>query len=144
MAARALRSSSHGQRRIRHRRPDGELHRARGGASCRAAKRRVERRGRRVDRSAVGERDPRRRGAHHDGAELADSWGRDAHKWLNVPYDSGIVIVRDSAAHRASMTVTAEYLEQSAGKERDPFDWAPEFSRRGRAIPIYAALRHLG
>jgi glutamate/tyrosine decarboxylase-like PLP-dependent enzyme len=79
-----------------------------------------------------------------EGAELADSWGTDAHKWLNVPYDSGIVIVRDSAAHRASMTVTAEYLEQSAGKERDPFDWAPEFSRRGRAIPIYAALRHLG
>jgi glutamate/tyrosine decarboxylase-like PLP-dependent enzyme len=79
-----------------------------------------------------------------DGAELADSWGTDAHKWLNVPYDSGIVIVRDAAAHRASMTVTAEYLEQSAGKERDPFDWAPEFSRRGRAIPIYAALRHLG
>ena len=79
-----------------------------------------------------------------DGADLADSWATDAHKWLNVPYDNGIVIVRDSAAHRASMTVTAEYLEQSAGAERDPFDWAPEFSRRGRGITVYAALRYLG
>lgn len=79
-----------------------------------------------------------------DGVDLADSWATDAHKWLNVPYDNGIVIVRDSAAHRASMTVTAEYLEQTAGAERDPFDWAPEFSRRGRGITVYAALRHLG
>jgi glutamate/tyrosine decarboxylase-like PLP-dependent enzyme len=79
-----------------------------------------------------------------DGAELADSWATDAHKWLNVPYDNGIVIVRDSAAHRASMTVSAEYLEQTAGAERDPFDWVPEFSRRGRGITVYAALRHLG
>ena len=79
-----------------------------------------------------------------DGAELADSWATDAHKWLNVPYDNGIVIVRDSAAHRASMTLSAEYLEQTAGAERDPFDWVPEFSRRGRGITVYAALRHLG
>ena len=79
-----------------------------------------------------------------DGAELADSWATDAHKWLNVPYDNGIVIVRDSAAHRASMTATAAYLEQTAGAERDPFDWVPEFSRRGRGITVYAALRHLG
>jgi len=79
-----------------------------------------------------------------DGAELADSWATDAHKWLNVPYDNGIVIVRDSAAHRASMTVTAAYLEQTAGAERDPFDWVPEFSRRARGITVYAALRHLG
>ena len=79
-----------------------------------------------------------------DGVELADSWATDAHKWLNVPYDNGIVIARDSAAHRASMTVTAEYLEQTAGAERDPFDWVPEFSRRGRGITVYAALRSLG
>jgi len=79
-----------------------------------------------------------------DGAELADSWATDAHKWLNVPYDNGIVIVRDSAAHRASMTVSADYLEQTAGAERDPFDWVPEFSRRGRGITVYAALRSLG
>ena len=57
---------------------------------------------------------------------------------------NGIVIVRDSAAHRASMTLSAEYLEQTAGAERDPFDWVPEFSRRGRGITVYAALRHLG
>ena len=86
----------------------------------------------------------RRKRALLDGVELADSWATDAHKWLNVPYDSGIVIVRHSAAHRASMTVTAEYLEQTAGVERDAIDWVPEFSRRGRAIPTYAALRHLG
>jgi len=52
--------------------------------------------------------------------------------------------VRDSAAHRASMTVSAEYLEQTVGSERDPFDWVPEFSRRGRGITVYATLRHLG
>jgi glutamate/tyrosine decarboxylase-like PLP-dependent enzyme len=79
-----------------------------------------------------------------DGCELADSWANDAHKWLNVPYDNGIVIVRDSAAHRASMAVTAEYIEHSAGVERDPFEWTPEFSRRGRGFTIYAALRALG
>ncbi len=79
-----------------------------------------------------------------DGAELADSWGTDAHKWLNVPFDSGIVIVRDSAAHRAAMTVSAAYLEQTTGAERDAVDWVPDFSRRGRGFPVYAALRTLG
>jgi glutamate/tyrosine decarboxylase-like PLP-dependent enzyme len=79
-----------------------------------------------------------------DGVEDADSWATDAHKWLNVPYDNGLVIVRDSAAHRASMTVTAAYLEQTAGAERDQVDWVPEFSRRARGFTVYAALRHLG
>jgi glutamate/tyrosine decarboxylase-like PLP-dependent enzyme len=79
-----------------------------------------------------------------DGCELADSWANDAHKWLNVPYDSGIVIVRDSAAHHASMTSTAEYLEQTRGVERDNFDWTPDFSRRARGFAIYAAIRTLG
>lgn len=79
-----------------------------------------------------------------DGADLADSWATDAHKWLNVPYDRGIVIVRDSAAHRASMTVTAAYLEQTRGAERDSVDWVPDFSRRGRGFAVYAALRTLG
>ncbi|HET7710865.1 MAG TPA: aminotransferase class V-fold PLP-dependent enzyme [Thermoanaerobaculia bacterium] len=79
-----------------------------------------------------------------DGIDLADSWATDAHKWLNVPYDNGIVIVRDSASHRASMTVTAAYLEQTTGVERDAVDWVPEFSRRARGITVYAALRHLG
>ncbi|HYM60114.1 MAG TPA: aminotransferase class V-fold PLP-dependent enzyme [Thermoanaerobaculia bacterium] len=79
-----------------------------------------------------------------DGVDGADSWATDAHKWLNVPYDSGLAIVRDPVAHRASMTVSAAYLEQTAGAERDPVDWGPEFSRRGRGFPIYAALRALG
>lgn len=79
-----------------------------------------------------------------DGAELADSWACDAHKWLNVPYDCGMAIVRDSAAHRASMTSKAAYLQQGSGVERDAIDWTPEFSRRARAVTVYAALRSLG
>lgn len=77
------------------------------------------------------------------GAELADSWATDGHKWLNVPYDSGFAICAHPEAHRAAMTVTATYLIQS-DKERDPLDWAPEFSRRARGFPVYAALKHLG
>jgi len=79
-----------------------------------------------------------------DGIDLADSWATDAHKWLNVPYDNGIAIVRDSASHRAAMTVSAAYLEQTTGVERDAVDWVPEFSRRARGFTVYAALRHLG
>ena len=79
-----------------------------------------------------------------DGADLADSWATDAHKWLNVPYDCGIAIVRDAAAHRASMTASAAYLQQTQGVERDNFDWAPEFSRRARGVTVYAAVRSLG
>lgn len=79
-----------------------------------------------------------------DGVELADSWATDAHKWLNVPYDSGLAITRHSSAHRSAMSVRAEYLELTAGAERDPFEYTPEFSRRARGIPVYAALRTLG
>jgi glutamate/tyrosine decarboxylase-like PLP-dependent enzyme len=78
------------------------------------------------------------------GAALADSWALDAHKWLNVPYDSGLVVVAHPAAHRASMSQTAEYLIRADGTERDGMDYTPEASRRGRAVPIYAALRSLG
>ncbi|HVP03865.1 MAG TPA: aminotransferase class V-fold PLP-dependent enzyme, partial [Solirubrobacteraceae bacterium] len=80
------------------------------------------------------------------GVERADSWATDAHKWLNVPYDCGIAVVADRAAHRGAMGVTASYLEQSGALEplRDPVDWTPEFSRRARAVPVYAALRSLG
>ena len=78
------------------------------------------------------------------GIELADSWATDAHKWLNVPYDSGVAIVRDAEAHRAAMTAAAAYLVQTRGAERDAVDWVPEFSRRARAIPVYATLRSLG
>jgi glutamate/tyrosine decarboxylase-like PLP-dependent enzyme len=79
--------------------------------------------------------------AGHDGA---DSWATDAHKWLNVPYDAGIVVVRDPAAHRAAMGAAAAYLPPAPGQDRDAMDWVPEMSRRARAIPIYAALRELG
>ncbi|MGZ8869207.1 MAG: pyridoxal phosphate-dependent decarboxylase family protein [Thermoanaerobaculia bacterium] len=78
------------------------------------------------------------------GIELADSWATDAHKWLNVPYDCGVAIVRDAPAHRAAMTSSAAYLVQTSGVERDNIDWGPEFSRRGRGVTVYAALRTLG
>jgi glutamate/tyrosine decarboxylase-like PLP-dependent enzyme len=78
------------------------------------------------------------------GCAGADSWATDAHKWLNVPYDSGIAIVADAGALHAAMTADASYLIKTAGEERDPEDWVPEFSRRARGFPIYAALRSLG
>lgn len=79
-----------------------------------------------------------------DGLDLADSWTTDAHKWLNVPYDSGIVVVRDAAAHHAAMTLSAAYYVLSAAGERDPYNWVPESSRRARGFAVYAALRSLG
>jgi glutamate/tyrosine decarboxylase-like PLP-dependent enzyme len=79
-----------------------------------------------------------------EGHDLADSWSTDAHKWLNVPYDNGLVIVRDAAAHRAAMGVAAAYLPPAPGDLRDPFDWVPEMSRRARAFTVYAAIRQLG
>lgn len=79
-----------------------------------------------------------------DGMELADSWATDAHKWLNVPYDCGVAIVRHAQDHRDAMTSSAAYLVQTSGAERDAVDWVPEFSRRGRGIPVYATLRALG
>ena len=79
------------------------------------------------------------------GVERADSWATDAHKWLNVPYDSGIAFCADADAHRASMTVRAGYLVQAdSGGPRDQLDFNPEFSRRARGFPIYAAVRALG
>ncbi len=76
------------------------------------------------------------------GFEHADSWAADAHKWLNVPYDSGLAIVRDRAAHRAAMGLTAAYLVES--DHRQNFDFTPEASRRARGFAVYAALRSLG
>jgi glutamate/tyrosine decarboxylase-like PLP-dependent enzyme len=76
------------------------------------------------------------------GAERADSWAVDAHKWLNVPYDGGLAIVADPTALRAAMGVRASYLPDADGRE--PLDHVPEMSRRARAIPVYAALRSLG
>jgi glutamate/tyrosine decarboxylase-like PLP-dependent enzyme len=78
------------------------------------------------------------------GHDAADSWSTDAHKWLNVPYDSGLVFVRDKAAHHAAMTLSAEYYVDTAGGERDPYNWVPESSRRARGFTVLAALRSLG
>ncbi|HKG08923.1 MAG TPA: pyridoxal-dependent decarboxylase [Gaiellaceae bacterium] len=80
------------------------------------------------------------------GLELADSWTTDAHKWLNVPYDSGIVLCAHPESHRRAMTVQAAYLIQDEGQRRvrDQVDWVPEFSRRARGFAVYAALRSLG
>jgi glutamate/tyrosine decarboxylase-like PLP-dependent enzyme len=77
------------------------------------------------------------------GIERADSWATDAHKWLNVPYDSGIAFVRDADALRAAMAVTAEYLPTDS-VQRNPSDYTPELSRRARGIEVWAALKTLG
>jgi glutamate/tyrosine decarboxylase-like PLP-dependent enzyme len=78
------------------------------------------------------------------GVERADSWATDAHKWLNVPYDSGIVFTSHREAHRAAMQVRAAYLLHGDSATRDPLDYNPEFSRRARGFAVYAALRTLG
>jgi glutamate/tyrosine decarboxylase-like PLP-dependent enzyme len=76
------------------------------------------------------------------GLEHADSWAADAHKWLNVPYDSGLAIVADRAAHRRAMGLSAAYLVES--DHRQNYDYTPEASRRARGFAVYAALRSLG
>lgn len=81
-------------------------------------------------------------GALANGLADADSWATDFHKWLNVPYDSGIAIVRDREALRAAMAITADYLPTS--EFRNPSDFTPELSRRARGVEVWAALRSLG
>jgi glutamate/tyrosine decarboxylase-like PLP-dependent enzyme len=76
------------------------------------------------------------------GFELADSWATDGHKWLNVPYDCGVVLVRDPRDLEAAMSATATYLAQGAA--RHPFRYTPEMSRRARGVEVWAALRSLG
>jgi glutamate/tyrosine decarboxylase-like PLP-dependent enzyme len=78
------------------------------------------------------------------GVEQADSWATDAHKWLNVPYDSGLAIVSDPAPHRAAMGLRASYLQRGDDEERVGMDWVPESSRRSRVFPLYALLRSIG
>jgi glutamate/tyrosine decarboxylase-like PLP-dependent enzyme len=77
------------------------------------------------------------------GAERADSWATDAHKWLNVPYDSGVAFSRHADAQLGAFSARAAYLvfDQDA---RDPMDWTPESSRRARGFAVYAAIRSLG
>jgi glutamate/tyrosine decarboxylase-like PLP-dependent enzyme len=77
------------------------------------------------------------------GLERADSWATDAHKWLNVPYDSGLAFSRDAQALRAAMAITAEYLP-SESPHRNPSDFTPELSRRARGVEVWAAMRSLG
>jgi glutamate/tyrosine decarboxylase-like PLP-dependent enzyme len=79
------------------------------------------------------------------GAERAQSWATDAHKWLNTPYDCGIAICADPGAHRRAMGVRAAYLPGGDDLAlRDPIDFNPELSRRARSVPVWAALRQLG
>jgi glutamate/tyrosine decarboxylase-like PLP-dependent enzyme len=73
----------------------------------------------------------------------ADSWSTDGHKWLNVPYDCGYAFVADAAALRGAMSHRAAYLTHD-DDARDQIDWNPEWSRRGRGVATYAALRELG
>jgi glutamate/tyrosine decarboxylase-like PLP-dependent enzyme len=81
---------------------------------------------------------------HVRGLDRADSCATDAHKWLNVPYDSGLVFIAHPAAHRTAMSLSAAYLVRSADEPREPMDWVPESSRRARGFGVYAALRSLG
>jgi glutamate/tyrosine decarboxylase-like PLP-dependent enzyme len=78
-----------------------------------------------------------------EGVSLADSWATDAHKWLNVPYDSGIAVIADAGAHSSALSYRASYLAV-AESGRDQIDWNPEWSRRARGFALYAALRELG
>jgi glutamate/tyrosine decarboxylase-like PLP-dependent enzyme len=78
-----------------------------------------------------------------DGINAADSWATDFHKWLNVPYDSGLALVRDANALQAAMAVTADYLPTLTSL-RNPSDFTPELSRRARGVEVWAALRSLG
>jgi len=77
-----------------------------------------------------------------EGVAQADSWATDAHKWLNVPYDSGLAFVRDAMALKRAMALTAAYLPQ--GEHREPSQYTPELSRRARGVEVWAALRSLG
>jgi glutamate/tyrosine decarboxylase-like PLP-dependent enzyme len=76
------------------------------------------------------------------GFEMADSWATDAHKWPNINYDSGIVVVRDATALRTAMTISAAYLQP--GARREPAHQTPDASRRARAIELWAGLKSLG
>jgi len=76
------------------------------------------------------------------GVTDADSWATDAHKWLNVPYDCGLAFVREPEALRAAMAIRAAYLP--VGERRDPSDYTPELSRRGRGVEVWSAMRTLG
>ncbi len=77
-----------------------------------------------------------------EGVEMADSWACDLHKWLNVPYDNGVAIVKDKQALKDAMSMSAAYLQE--GDNREPHHYTPEASRRGRGIEVWAALKNQG
>ncbi|WP_117208720.1 pyridoxal phosphate-dependent decarboxylase family protein [Allorhizocola rhizosphaerae] len=79
------------------------------------------------------------------GLDQADSWASDAHKWLNVPYDCGLVFVARPEAHAGAMlNQRAGYLPSAVADKRDPIEWVTDFSRRARSLPVWATLRTLG
>jgi len=78
------------------------------------------------------------------GVELADSWAVDGHKWLQVPYDSGFAIVKDTRAMQRAMAISASYLGTTPGGARSPSDFVPELSRRARGFAVWAVLQALG
>ena len=90
----------------------------------------------------MGRRQPALRASGRRASGEADSWATDAHKWLNVPYDSGLAFVRDPENLRAAMGLTAAYLPQ--GEHREPSQFVPELSRRARGVEVWAALKSLG
>lgn len=81
---------------------------------------------------------------HCRGAERADSWAVDGHKWLQVPYDSGFAIVRDAEAHRRAMDITASYISGNPEDGRNPTHFGPELSRRARGFAVWVMLQTLG
>ncbi|MBL0373906.1 aspartate aminotransferase family protein [Rhizobium sp. KVB221] len=76
--------------------------------------------------------------------DLADSWATDGHKWLQTPYDCGYAIVRDEAAHRRAMTISASFLPAASEDERDPSHYVPELSRRARGFATWTMIKYLG
>ena len=82
-------------------------------------------------------------GHYLNGVEHADSWATDGHKWLNTPFDIGCLATNHPTAHRDAMSIRASYITHSA-QARDQIDWNPEWSRRGRGVPVYAVIRALG
>jgi glutamate/tyrosine decarboxylase-like PLP-dependent enzyme len=79
-----------------------------------------------------------------DGMEGADSWSTDGHKWLQIPFDSGFVFVRDAEAHHRAMIISESYLPAAGADDRDPGNTVPELSRRARGFAVWAMLQHLG
>jgi glutamate/tyrosine decarboxylase-like PLP-dependent enzyme len=76
--------------------------------------------------------------------EGADSWSTDGHKWLQTPFDSGFVFVRDAEAHHRAMIISESYLPAAGADDRDPGNTVPELSRRARGFAVWAMLEHLG